>query len=390
MRILYIHSTLVPPPLDPRTDRFVLLSDSLEGDVLQPTWFRSAEQVEAAFGPGSYPVYTAGRFRYHWFLAYRYHGLRRRLAGLWFYIRKGVQLHRERAFDCIVVYSHMTTGLIATIVKLFTGAKLIVEVATSPDLVYLSPSDPGFSTLRDRLMKLYLQTCACIFRCGSAISSAHLLYPAQLDNYPLLRRVRRSVFHEFVSVAVIPAHKENSQRFVLLVGAPWYLKGADRLIEAFRRLAAEFPDVKLKIVGHFPDREQLEALAGGSTQIEILKPVPPLEALQIISRCEVLVQPSRCEGMGRVIVEAMSAGLPVIGSDVGGIPHILKDGEVGFVYTGVDPGGLEARLRQLLLDRALRNRMGAKGYELAHTQLNERVYVERFTEMVEGAVLGRK
>ena len=59
MRILYIHSTLVPPPLDPRTDRFVLLSDSLEGDVLQPTWFRSPEQVEAIFGPGSYPVYTA-------------------------------------------------------------------------------------------------------------------------------------------------------------------------------------------------------------------------------------------------------------------------------------------------------------------------------------------
>jgi glycosyltransferase involved in cell wall biosynthesis len=385
MRILYIHSTLVPPPLDPRTDRFVLLSDSLEGDVLQPTWFRSPEQVEAIFGPGSYPVYTAGRFRYHWFLAYQHHGLRRRLAGLWFYIRTAVQLHRENAFDCLVVYSHMTTGLVAAIVKLLTGAKSIVEVATSPDLVYIT--ERPRPTLRDHVMKLYSDVCLHLSLWFS--DRAHLLYPAQLDKYPLLRRVRTSVFHEFVSVAVIPAHKEGSERFVLLVGAPWYLKGADRLIEAFRSLAADFPDVKLKIVGHFPDREPLEALTGGSPQIEILKPVRPAEALQIISQCEILVQPSRCEGMGRVLVEAMSAGIPVIGSDVGGIPHILLDGEVGFVVAGGDPGGLEARMRQLLLDGELRRRMGVKGSVFAHTKLSERVYVELFTEMVEAAVLGR-
>lgn len=386
MRILYIHSTLVPPPLDTRTDRFDLLSPDLEGDVLHPVWFRSGEEVEAVFGPGSYPVHTQGRFRYHWFLAYRHRGLRGRLAGFWFYIRKGVQLHRERKFDCIVTYSHMTTGLIGAVVKLLTGAKLIVEVATSPDLVYVT--ERPRPTLGDRVMKRYSDLCLHLSLWFS--DRAHLLYPAQLDKYPLLRRVRRSVFHEFVSVSVIPAHTEDPERFVLMVGAPWYLKGADRLIEAFNRLAADFPDVKLKLLGHFPDRRQLEALTGGSSQIEILKAIPPPEALQLISRCIVLVQPSRCEGMGRVLVEAMAAGIPAIGSDVGGIPHILRNGEAGFIVPGGDPVGLEARLRQLLLDSDLRNRMGAKGYELAHTELNERVYVERFTEMVEAAVQDRE
>ncbi len=386
MRILYIHSTLVPPPLDTRTDRFDLLSTALEGDVLHPVWFRTGEEVEAVFGPGSYPVHAQGRFRYHWFLAYRYSGLRGRLAGFWFYIRKGVQLHRERKFDCIVTYSHMTTGLVGVVVKLLTGAKLIVEVATSPDLVYIT--ERPRPTLGDRVMKAYSDVCLHLSLWFS--DRAHLLYPTQLDKYPLLRRVRKSVFHEFVSVSVIPAHTEDSERFVLMVGAPWYLKGADRLIEAFKRLAADFPDVKLKLLGHFPDRQQLEALTGGSRQIEILKAIPPPEALQLISRCEVLVLPSRCEGMGRVLVEAMGAGIPVIGSDVGGIPHILRDGEVGFIVPGGDPAGLEARMRQLLLDPELRNQMGAKGRELAHTELNERVYVEQFTKMVEAAVQGRE
>lgn len=118
MRMLYVHATLVPPPTDLKTDRFFLLSEHLEGDVLQPVWFRKPEEVEAVFGPGSYPVYTAGRFRYHWFLAWRHKGvLRQRLAIFWFYVRKGMELHRKQPFDCILAYSHMTTGLCAGLLK---------------------------------------------------------------------------------------------------------------------------------------------------------------------------------------------------------------------------------------------------------------------------------
>jgi glycosyltransferase involved in cell wall biosynthesis len=94
--------------------------------------------------------------------------------------------------------------------------------------------------------------------------------------------------------------------------------------------------------------------------------------------------------MGRVVLEAMGAGIPVIGSDVGGIPHLLRDGETGFVVAGDDSDALEGRMRQLLLDDELRKRLGARGYELAHLELNEQVYVERFTEMVEAAVQGKE
>ena len=55
-RILYVHATFVPPPTDLKTDRFYLLSENLEGDVLQPVWFRTPEEVEAVFGQGTYPV----------------------------------------------------------------------------------------------------------------------------------------------------------------------------------------------------------------------------------------------------------------------------------------------------------------------------------------------
>ena len=387
MRILYIHSTQVPPPLDTRTDRFFLLSEKLEGDVLQPIWFGTPEEVEAELGPGSFPVYESGRFRYHWFLARFPNGRNRsRLAHFWFYIRKGVEVHRERAFDCIIAYSHMMTGLAAACVKLLTGAKLIIELVTTPQLVYVT--EHARPTLRDRWMKLYSDVC--LYLSLWAADRVHLLYATQLAAYPMLRRVKSSVFHDFVPVSVIAAHEEGEERYVLTVGSPWYLKGADRLIAAFRRLAPDFPDVKLKMVGWYvqTDREQLEALAGDSKQIELVRATPHPITLETISGCLLLAHPSRCDGLPRAVIEGLAAGVPVVGSDVGGIPDLIHQGENGFLVPGGDVRELETRIRELLADPELRRRMGAKGYEFAHTQLTEQVYVEKFAAMVADTVRG--
>lgn len=385
MRILYVHATFVPPPTNLATDRFYLLSQQLEGDVLQPVWFRTPEEVEAVFGPGSYPVYTSGRFRYHWFLSLRYQGILQRIATFWFYLRKGRALHRERRYDCIVAYSHMTTGLCSGLLKLLTGAKLVIELVTAPQLVYLT--ERPHPTLKERLMHLYSD--ACLHLSMLMADRSHFLFPDQLSMYPLLRKVKNSVFHEFVPVSMIERHqKETSELYVLLIGAPWYLKGADLLVEAFHRLAPDFPHVKLKILGHFPDGDKLHELIGGAPQIEVLKARPNPEALRVISEAEILVLPSRCEGMGRVLIEGMAAGVPLIGSDVGGIPHMIRDGENGLVFPGGDSHALEARLRELLSNSELRRRMGENGYERAHTELSEKAYVEHFKQMVEAAVKG--
>jgi glycosyltransferase involved in cell wall biosynthesis len=364
-----------------------LLSENLEGEVLHPLWFTNPKEVEAEFGPGSYPVYTSGRFRYHWFLAWKAHGRRRsRLAQFWFYLRKGLELHRQRAFDCVIAYSHMTNGLIGALVKLLTGSRLIIEVATTPQLIFLT--DRPRPSLGDRLRKTYSDVC--LHLSVRMADRVHLFYPTQLSAYPLVRNVKSSVFHEFVPVSAISAHESepNGDRYVLLVGSPWYLKGVDRLVGAFKRLAGDFPDVKLKLLGWYLDeeREELEALRGGAKQIELLRATPNAITLQTISRCLVLVHPSRCEGGPRTVTEALAAGVPVIGSDVAGIPYMIQQGESGFVVPGDDIAELERRLRELLGDPELRRRLGAKGYEFAHTQLNEQVYVHRFTEMVQATV----
>ncbi len=388
MRIVYVHSTVLPPPTDPQTDRFRLLSETLEGDVLHPIWFRTPEEVEAVFGRGSYPVHTVGRFRYHWFLTPSARGIRSRLALFRFYVRKGRELYRERPFDCIVAYSHMTTGLCAAALKFLTGARLVIEIATSPPWVYIS--ERPRPRLRERVMKLYSDVCLHMTMMAS--DRAHFLYPNLLAPWRLLRSTPNSVFHEFVPVSKIDRSNSRAtdDRYVLMVGAPWYLKGADILIRAFQDIAPEFPDVKLKLMGFYPDRKELDEIIGGTAQIEVLKPRPHPEAIKVIQGAMVLVLPSRCEGLGRVLLEAMAAGVPVIGSEVGGIPVLVRDGENGFLIPREDGRALTSRLRQLLSDEELRRRMGDAGYRRAHEELNETVYVQEFTKMVRAAIDGKR
>src|ERR1035437_5959059 len=381
MRILYVGASWVPPAENPHQDRFFLLSERLEGEVLQPIWFEGPEQVEELFGPGTYPVYSRGQLRYHWFLAFQRSGWRRRLSWIWFYIHTGFRLHREKPFDCIVAYSHMMPALVAGVLKLLTRAKLIVEIMTAPELSYLHEHQR--LTLGDRVLRM-VSDCSLYI---SVLMSdrVHLLYKSQLRHYSLLQRMPSSVFHDFVLLSLIPPAAEP-EPFVLLVGAPWYLKGADLLISDFRKISAEFQDVTLKIQGYYPDKDELEALIAGSPRIEIVKAVPNPETLQRISRALVLVHPSRCDGLSRVIIEALGAGVPVITSDAGGNPHCVRDGDTGLVFPSGNADELSRRLRQLLANRELRERLGRRGREVAQAEYSEQVYMDQFIQMVEATV----
>ena len=385
MRILYLHGTFVPPPPDRSRDRFFWLSSAMEGDILQDIWWADPQQVEKAFGAGSYPVYTSGRFQYHFLLLGKgERGALGRLRLAWFFLSRGLRLHRQHPFDCVVTYGHTLTGLCGAALKLLTRAKLIIEIIIAPETAYASDNprrqfvDKLKRLCSDMLLHISLRSC----------DRVHLLAPSLIARYKSLQLVPASVFFEGIPVSQIPKRSQAKEKFVILVGSPWRRKGVDLLIKAFLKLADDFPDVKLRLLGHYPDREALDALINGSPQIEILKALPNPEAMEMMARATVFALPSRCEGVPRVILEAMAAGVPVVASDVDGIPSLVRDGENGFLVPVNDVDALSGRLRQLLSDSTLREKMGATGYEMAHTEFSESSYVEQFAKMVHATIDG--
>ena len=122
------------------------------------------------------------------------------------------------------------------------------------------------------------------------------------------------------------------------------------------------PDAVCLIVGDGPEAAALAAAArmsGVEDRVRFLgwrEDVP-----RIVASLSVVILPSANEGMGRVLVEAMAAGVPVVATRVGGIPSVVADGECGLLVEPGDVAGLAGAIGKLLADRPLAARMGEAG-----------------------------
>jgi glycosyltransferase involved in cell wall biosynthesis len=156
----------------------------------------------------------------------------------------------------------------------------------------------------------------------------------------------------------------------LIVGAiGWLLpiKGPMHLLKAMKGVWESNPDTQLVFVGKGDLEEELKAETlrmGASGRVIFLGwryDIP--EIMQVL---DILVLPSLNEGMGRVLVEAMAAGRPVVASSVGGIPDLVRHGQNGFLVGPGDVNGLSLAIKKLLIDNKMRDEMGRRGRAMAH------------------------
>jgi glycosyltransferase involved in cell wall biosynthesis len=138
------------------------------------------------------------------------------------------------------------------------------------------------------------------------------------------------------------------------------VKGFDLLIAALPTLAATVPSTCVLLVGDGPERVALEAQAsrlGVRDRLRFTGATPDIGVC--LAAADVLAAPSRNEGMGRALVEGMALGLPVVGSEVGGIPAVIADGETGRLVPPGDAAALAEALVELARDAALCAKLGA-------------------------------
>lgn len=147
--------------------------------------------------------------------------------------------------------------------------------------------------------------------------------------------------------------------------APKY--GIDVLLRAFARLVAGgVPALSLVIVGGGPQRAELEALAatlGVTAQVRFVGAVPHDDVPGWLNRFDVYVAASRLdsESFGVAVLEASACALPVVVSDVGGLPEVVLDGYTGRVVPRDDATALAQALQQLLGAPEERRRLGQAG-----------------------------
>jgi glycosyltransferase involved in cell wall biosynthesis len=139
-------------------------------------------------------------------------------------------------------------------------------------------------------------------------------------------------------------------------------KRPDLLVQAFGRLSGGDRPATLVVVGDGPLRHRVEAAVRRSPardRITLRGFVPHAEVPAVLRSLDLLVLPSVYEEMGSVLAEAMACGLPVVASDVGGIPDVVQDGETGILVPPGDVEALSKALDGVLGDDELRSRLGA-------------------------------
>jgi len=166
---------------------------------------------------------------------------------------------------------------------------------------------------------------------------------------------------------------------VVSVGRLHRVKNFDALIRAMGLL---LDNMRLTIWGDGEERENLERLIeslGLRGRVKLAGragSIPP-----VLAKADVYEQPSKSEGFGLAVVEAMLCGRPVVVAPYGSLPELVEDGETGIVATDGTPEALAASILRVACDRGLASRMAAAGQEAAL----QRFSIDRWLENTSAA-----
>jgi glycosyltransferase involved in cell wall biosynthesis len=173
------------------------------------------------------------------------------------------------------------------------------------------------------------------------------------------------------------------------VGRITFQKGFDLLVKSFSVLAKEFPTLQCLIVGDGECRNQIESLIR-ELRLEGRVHIPGFQqgVLPWYRSMDVVVFPSRFEGLPITVIEAAFAGRPIVAADVGGVHEILEHEVSGLLVPHDDLEALTTQVRRLLNDREFAGELGNKARSVAADRFNVMRCVERTVGMYGQSSIG--
>lgn len=169
---------------------------------------------------------------------------------------------------------------------------------------------------------------------------------------------------------------------ILYAGRMQKTKGVDDLVKAVKEVSRRFPEVQLRLAGEGAYETELRALVAElelTKQVVFLGSLSPEKLTKEYQKASIFVLPSIWpETFGKVGIEAMSAGRPVIATDVGGVKDWLRNGRNGYLVKPGSPREIASKLALLLSDEDSAKRMGQTA------QLDAQAFsIERFAHNIE-------
>lgn len=137
-------------------------------------------------------------------------------------------------------------------------------------------------------------------------------------------------------------------------------------LRAFASLVRDFPEARLSIAGSGPELANLKTLAehlGISTTTDFCGRLSPDEVAALYRRASIALNPSRVDNMPNSVLEALACGVPVVSTNVGGVPYIVSDDQTALLVDAGDHVAMAEALRRLIQEPDLAGRLRARGLE---------------------------
>lgn len=191
--------------------------------------------------------------------------------------------------------------------------------------------------------------------------------------------------------ADVPDFEPRTAFHMALAGSLNPQKGQADAIAATGRLVAEGRDVRLHLFGtggrgYTAKLRALAARAGAAGHVLFHGHVDRLGTR--LAKAHVSLMTSRCEGLGRVTIEAMRAALPVIGTASGGTPELVQDGETGLLYPPGDDAALARAIGRLIDEPGLAARLGATARDRIATRYGAAGFADGMERVLRAARAG--
>lgn len=262
-------------------------------------------------------------------------------------VEVAIYLHRE---DIDVLHTHSTeAGIIGRIAGFLAG---------TPNIIHEVHGDP-ISEDRSHILNVLIIALErlCARFADRIIVKSELIRETFLQRGVGHAEQYEIIFHgvdlECFQNEIVVEDREKGQ--IIFVGRLAKGKGINDLLEAIQGLS----DIEVKIVGDGPQYDQLEkVIREKELPAELLGYREDIE--ELMAQADIFVLPSYREGTPRVITEAQASGLPVIATDIAGIPEQVQSAETGFLIRPGDKRALAYFIDKLMSSPKLRREMGEK------------------------------
>lgn len=295
----------------------------------------------------------------------------------------GCYICATKKVDTIVCQSPLTEGLIGVVLKFIFRKELIVEIHGDwREGPFLTRERLPFPILRKLVPLIGMWTL------GQADKIRTITFISQGEIRPHFPDKKYFVFPAFTDIDVFLEEKNVSfKNYVATVAVLSPIKNIETLIGAFSRIHKQFSNFKLVIGGDGPSKKSLELLAhssGLSDNIIFTGKLSLDEVREVMRDCYVFALPSLSEGFGRVFIEAMALGKPVIAPKVGGVSEIVHDGENGFLIEPKDVDALFAKSEYLIKNPDVAKKMGETGRIFVRENFSNAKYITNYINMING------